>query len=990
MVRSRVVGFALLMSLAGMPSVEAHLATGPFQPAQVFSQSPATDGITFTLPNGHQHPVPAALQPTAGFSFQTDNALLLSRRAVAGAGCTGGTQVSLHRIPVTNGDPLEAVMVDRCLSDGLAWTAKFSGQPAGSPQQIVALIENSPATATTQAITWVEAATGTVSRSVHRRQIEQTTLTFGRSGTVALVHHELGGASGTSDWAVVDLCPGSVGTVLTNLQDLGAGASGEVVLVGSNPNQYVARISDTDLISGAVDVALVDCVNPPPPPPDRHRLSVGFAGDGDGTIQDFSFQILCSSTGSPNWCFADFQDGATVSLTASGALGSQFLGWQGDCSGASTFTSITLAADATCTAVFDAIQVDVGVTGAAAPDPVVAGDPLQTTWTVSNAGPDPATSVAVDVTVPSEFAFDAAASSPGCAANGAGRVTCAAGGLAPGATMPVVVVGTIAPDHRSGVALSAEVSAQELDTNAANDIATVSAAVVAHVDLAVTKTVSRTDPAPGDLVAYEVEVRNDGRSTALGVELLDALPPGFTLLEDPVTTSLQCGLGVLAPGASAVVTLIGRVDPGASVGWPLDNTASVSSLDADVNPGNESDGASATVGPSQPGNPAGIRRLVAYGDPVPGSTEVFSDFGAPALADDLVAFTSQPFAGSLHGLYAAFLTGDVVRLADTTAVPPGGNGQFGLHGFTDPSVEGNTVASTAITGPSGQLIFRTSTCGLESVFGPTFDGIFPPTLGGGSLVGFRSPFAAGDNGYYRWDDAGMHLMLSTEEPMPGSGQAFYHLVDAPGWDGQRLVFWGGADGIATPAWQGVYVLDGGLTTVADISTVLPGHSQAIVAFKWGIAVGGDMAAFVAHLADGTEAMVAADLATGDLTVLADSTTILPGRTTPMDRFGDGGWAAGPDRVVFTAFSTTDFTSGLYVWDGNQVQPVAVQGDPFDGATFGTAEFGPESLNGRYLAAEVGLIGGVGGLYLIDLDAVTPLFTDGFEQGNLSGWSATSP
>jgi hypothetical protein len=276
MVRSRVVGFALLMSLAGMPSVEAHLATGPFQPAQVFSQSPATDGTTFTLPNGHQHPVPAALQPTAGFSFQTDNALLLSRRAVAGAGCTGGTQVSLHRIPVTNGDPLEAVMVDRCLSDGLAWTAKFSGQPAGSPQQIVALIENSPATATTQAITWVEAATGTVSRSVHRRQIEQTTLTFGRSGTVALVHHELGGAPGTSDWAVVDLCPGSVGTVLTNLQDLGAGASGEVVLVGSNPNQYVARISDTDLISGAVDVALVDCVNPPPPPPDRHRLSVGF------------------------------------------------------------------------------------------------------------------------------------------------------------------------------------------------------------------------------------------------------------------------------------------------------------------------------------------------------------------------------------------------------------------------------------------------------------------------------------------------------------------------------------------------------------------------------------------------------------------------------------------------------------------------------------------------------------------------------------------
>ncbi|MEI5617256.1 hypothetical protein WB403_50055, partial [Streptomyces brasiliscabiei] len=53
-------------------------------------------------------------------------------------------------------------------------------------------------------------------------------------------------------------------------------------------------------------------------------------------------------------CQATFTTGTAVTLTASAAAGSVFAGWTGACAGNNASTTVTLAADSTCTATFNA------------------------------------------------------------------------------------------------------------------------------------------------------------------------------------------------------------------------------------------------------------------------------------------------------------------------------------------------------------------------------------------------------------------------------------------------------------------------------------------------------------------------------------------------------------------------------------------------------------------------------------------------------------
>ena len=62
---------------------------------------------------------------------------------------------------------------------------------------------------------------------------------------------------------------------------------------------------------------------------DSFRLTVTLAGDGAGTVASSPAGINCGTT-----CAFDFDQGTSVTLTASAQAGSIFVGWRGDCSGA--------------------------------------------------------------------------------------------------------------------------------------------------------------------------------------------------------------------------------------------------------------------------------------------------------------------------------------------------------------------------------------------------------------------------------------------------------------------------------------------------------------------------------------------------------------------------------------------------------------------------------------------------------------------------------
>jgi hypothetical protein len=109
-------------------------------------------------------------------------------------------------------------------------------------------------------------------------------------------------------------------------------------------------------------------------------LSVVMAGTGTGSVTSGPAGISCGTT-----CKHDFSDGAQVTLTASPATGSSFAGWSGGgCSGTGP-CQITLEADTTASAIFEAVPASSGgggggavvVPAAATPKPPPKKPPLR-------------------------------------------------------------------------------------------------------------------------------------------------------------------------------------------------------------------------------------------------------------------------------------------------------------------------------------------------------------------------------------------------------------------------------------------------------------------------------------------------------------------------------------------------------------------------------------------------------------------------------------
>ncbi|BDG03922.1 InlB B-repeat-containing protein [Anaeromyxobacter oryzae] len=84
----------------------------------------------------------------------------------------------------------------------------------------------------------------------------------------------------------------------------------------------------------------------PPPPPGKHAIAVQKAGDGGGKVTSKPAGIDCGAA-----CGASFEDGTSVTLTATPDAGSTFGGWGGACSGTGSCV-VKLDKDVTVTATF--------------------------------------------------------------------------------------------------------------------------------------------------------------------------------------------------------------------------------------------------------------------------------------------------------------------------------------------------------------------------------------------------------------------------------------------------------------------------------------------------------------------------------------------------------------------------------------------------------------------------------------------------------------
>ena len=123
-----------------------------------------------------------------------------------------------------------------------------------------------------------------------------------------------------------------------------------------------------------------------------------------------------------------------------------------------------------------------------------------------------------------------------------------------------------------------------------------------EADVSITKTATPETVIAGNRATYTLTVSNDGPNAASGVRAVDTLPAGVSYVSSNPTTgscslsdsTLTCGLGTIASGATATVTVVVRV-PADSDATSLTNVARVTSTTSDPNQTNNNSSATSAV-----------------------------------------------------------------------------------------------------------------------------------------------------------------------------------------------------------------------------------------------------------------------------------------------------------------------------------------------------------------------------------------------------------
>ncbi|WP_316803142.1 gliding motility-associated C-terminal domain-containing protein [Pedobacter nototheniae] len=220
--------------------------------------------------------------------------------------------------------------------------------------------------------------------------------------------------------------------------------------------------------------------------------------------------------------------------------------------------------------------VDLGITKTSSPKPVIAGNNLIYTITLSNNGPSALVTsdvVKINESFPAGYTASTFTPSTGVYNKINGNWTGLT--LAQGQTATLVITGIVAPNATGTLSNTVSVIAPTgtTDNNTNNNTATETTAVNRQIDFEIAKTASPKPAVAGETLTYTITVTNKGISAMNAADVLtvtDPLPAGFTASAYNVSSgTYDAATGnwnglKLANTESATLTITGKVASGAN------------------------------------------------------------------------------------------------------------------------------------------------------------------------------------------------------------------------------------------------------------------------------------------------------------------------------------------------------------------------------------------------------------------------------------------
>ncbi len=274
------------------------------------------------------------------------------------------------------------------------------------------------------------------------------------------------------------------------------------------------------------------------------------------------------------------------------------------------------------------------------------GKPLSYTVEVSNNGPSMARGVNLTDMLPSELK-NASSLTAGCTVTGQ-LLSCLVDTLAFGDTFTAEITADVDPAFAGGTITNvATATSATPDQNLTNNAGKAVVAATPVADLSVTKTANAVSVNQGEEVTYQLTVRNNGPSSAAGVQVLEKPGAGVRIDSAQPSEGAWDGasstwtIGALASGAEATLTLTATMT-GAGT---LTNAASVSADTVDPNPANNAASVDVETAPTAD---VAILKTASSPAPLAGETVTYtltvSNYG-PSAAQNVVV--TDPLADGL-------------------------------------------------------------------------------------------------------------------------------------------------------------------------------------------------------------------------------------------------------------------------------------------------------------------------------------------------------